>query len=70
MAELFKAKVRNVGSSLGVLIPMEIAKKESIKKGAEIEVAISKKDIGLIEEAFAKAKKARLKFKREIEERI
>ncbi len=40
MAELFKAKVRRVGSSLGVLIPKEIANAEKIKEGEEIEVSL------------------------------
>jgi antitoxin component of MazEF toxin-antitoxin module len=42
MAEMFKAKVRMVGSSLGVLIPKEAADKENIKNGEEIEVSVLK----------------------------
>ena len=42
MAELFKAKVRKVGSSFGVLIPMEVMTKEGIKEGEEVEVGILK----------------------------
>jgi antitoxin component of MazEF toxin-antitoxin module len=43
MAELFKAKVRRVGSSLGILIPKETADKENIKEGEEIEVSLLKR---------------------------
>lgn len=70
MAELFKTKVRQVGTSLGVLIPKEIVRKDSLEKGAEIEVAILKKDMRLIDEAFGSAKKARLSFKRDRKDRI
>lgn len=40
---LFKTKVRRVGTSLGVLLPKELAKKEHIKEGEEIELALLKK---------------------------
>jgi antitoxin component of MazEF toxin-antitoxin module len=43
MAELFKAKVRKVGTSLGVLIPKETADRENIKEGEEIEVSLLKR---------------------------
>lgn len=43
MTELFKAKVRKVGSSLGVLIPKEVANAEKIKEGEEIEVSLLKR---------------------------
>ena len=42
MSELFKAKVRKVGTSLGILIPKEVAEHESIKEGQEIELSILK----------------------------
>ena len=42
MPELFKAKVRKVGTSLGVLIPKEIIKEEKIKEGQEIGVSLLK----------------------------
>ena len=42
MAELFKAKVRKVGSSFGVLIPMEIMTKEYIKEGEEVQLSVLK----------------------------
>ena len=43
MSELFKAKVRKVGTSLGVLIPRGIAKQESIREGQEVEVSLLKR---------------------------
>lgn len=70
MAELFKAKVRHVGSSLGILIPMGIIKKESIREGNEIEIAILKKDVKLLEEAFGSVKNPKFKFKRDTRNRI
>ncbi len=42
MPRMFKAKVRKVGTSLGVLIPKEIAKREKINEGAEVEVGLLK----------------------------
>lgn len=43
MAEMFKAKVRKVGDSLGFLIPKEVATKESIKEGEEVDVSVLKR---------------------------
>ena len=43
MSELFRAKVRRVGTSLGVLIPKQIAKQERIKEGQEIELSLLKR---------------------------
>ncbi|MBI2652135.1 hypothetical protein HYX00_01605 [Candidatus Woesearchaeota archaeon] len=42
MTELFKAKVRKVGTSIGVLIPKGITKQEKIKIGEEIQLIILK----------------------------
>ena len=42
MSETFEAKVRNVGTSLGVLIPKKVARDMHIKKGEEVEVLILK----------------------------
>ncbi len=39
---MFKAKVRKVGTSLGVLIPKEFAEKEKIKEGEIIDVSLLK----------------------------
>ena len=43
MSELFKAKVRRVGTSLGVLIPKGVIAQEKIKTGQEIELSLLKK---------------------------
>ena len=43
MSDLFKAKVRRVGTSLGILIPKQIAKQERIKEGQEIELSLLKR---------------------------
>ena len=60
MPELFKAKVRKVGTSLGVLIPKELAKREKIKEGEEVEVGLLKENrLRLIEKAFGIAKGAK-----------
>jgi antitoxin component of MazEF toxin-antitoxin module len=42
MPELFKAKVRKVGTSLGILIPKEVIEKQKIKEGEEVEVGLLK----------------------------
>lgn len=43
MAEMFKARVRKVGDSLGFLIPKEAADREGIKEGEEIDVSVLKR---------------------------
>ena len=42
MSELFKAKVRKVGTSIGILIPKGVAKQEKIKIGQEVQFSILK----------------------------
>jgi hypothetical protein len=42
MPELFRAKVRKVGTSLGILIPKEVIEKQKIKEGEEVEVGLLK----------------------------
>jgi len=42
MPELFKAKIRKVDSSLGILIPKEVIEKQKIKEGKEVEVELLK----------------------------
>ena len=43
MPELFKTKVRKVGTSLGLLIPKEVVEQEKLKEGQEIEVSLFKR---------------------------
>ena len=70
MVELFKAKVRKVGDSFGVLIPMEIITKEKIKEGEEIEVSLlKKKNLDTLLKLFGSAKGAG-PFEREREDRL
>lgn len=57
MAEMFKAKVRKVGTSFGVLIPMEVIAKEGIKEGEDIEVSVlKKKNLDKLLKLFGSAK--------------
>lgn len=57
MRELFKTKVRKIGTSFGVLIPKKLMKQQKIKSGDEVEIALlKKKQIALIEKAFGIAK--------------
>ena len=68
VARTFKAKVRSVGTSLGVLIPKEIAEEERVKKGEEVEVSVVRRDLRSVMKLFGTAKDAR-KFKRDYRER-
>ena len=69
MSEIFKTKVRHVGTSLGILIPKEITTKEKVKAGEEVQVSITKKqDIKAIEKAFGMAR-GKLTFKRDHNDR-
>lgn len=65
MADLFKTKVRRVGTSLGVLIPKETVDISGISEGEEIEVGIVKrKGVSDIMSFFGTAKKSKT-FERE-----
>jgi len=79
MPETFRTKVRTVGTSLGILLPKEILKKENVKVGEEVEVSIlrplsDKERLKIIEESFGMAKKMKggklLKFERDRVDRI
>lgn len=70
MAEMFKAKVRKVGTSFGVLIPMEIMTKEEIKEGEEVEISILKeRKLEAINRLFGSIKNAK-PFERDREDRL
>ena len=70
MPELFKTKIRQVGTSLGLLIPKEVAEQEKIKIDEEVEVALFKrKKLGDIEKMFGIAKGAK-PFERDRTDRI
>ena len=69
---MFKAKVRNVGTSFGILIPKEVIAEGKIKEGEEIKVSIFKNDpqrLKLLEKAFGSARGAG-KFKRDRKDRF
>ncbi len=60
MSDLFKAKIRKVGTSIGVLIPKEIAEQEKIRLGEEVEIGLfKKKRLEDIEKMFGIAKGAK-----------
>ena len=42
MGETFETKVRKVGTSLGVLIPSELAEREGIKEGEKDRIGLLK----------------------------
>ena len=70
MSEMFRAKVRKVGTSFGVLIPKEIASKERLKVGEEIELGIIKKrNISEVMKLFGSAKGAK-PFERDMTDRV
>ena len=70
MAEMFKAKVRKVGTSFGVLIPMEVIAKEGIKEGEEVEISMLKKrKLQDVLKAFGTAKGTE-PFERDREDRL
>ena len=69
MVNLFNARVRNVGTSLGILIPKEVIKEEKITEGEEIEVSVLKKNLALIKDSFGIAKGTSM-FKREHRDRL
>jgi len=74
MPETFRTKVRTVGTSLGILLPKEILKKENVKVGEDVEVSIikpmsKKMRAKLVSELFGIAKGSKLKFERDHKDR-
>ncbi|HLC97205.1 MAG TPA: hypothetical protein VJC21_00270 [Candidatus Nanoarchaeia archaeon] len=62
MAELFKAKIRRVGTSVGVLIPREHIAKARLQVGEEVEIALMPhKDLS----GFGFAKRYKVSFQRD-----
>ncbi len=53
---VFESKVRQVGTSFGVLIPKKVIKEDKIKKNQEVKVAIIMKDFELLEKEFGSVK--------------
>jgi len=57
---MFKAKVRKVGTSLGVLIPREVAEREKIKEGEEVDVGLLKaRKVDEVQKLFGSARGAK-----------
>ena len=70
MEEIFKTKVRMVGTSFGVLIPKKLVDENKIKLGEEIEVALLKRaKIESIEQSFGITKGAK-GFVRDNQDRV
>ncbi|MEK6888625.1 MAG: AbrB/MazE/SpoVT family DNA-binding domain-containing protein [Nanoarchaeota archaeon] len=69
---IVKARVRNIGTSLGVIIPSEIIKEENIEEGEDIEISILKRQERLkaLSELFGIGKGAKHKFGRDKTDRI
>ena len=64
MTELFKAKLRKIGTSAGLLVPKGIIEEEKLKIGQEVEVVLFKKkkleDIeAMVDKMFGIAKGAK-----------
>lgn len=66
--QIFKTKVRNVGTSLGVLIPKNVAREMEIKRDEIIQVSIIKENPKTISNFFGAAKGAKA-FERDHTER-
>lgn len=58
METVFESKIRRVGSSMGLLIPKSLAREQALKEGKNVRVAILRKDVKAINEAFGSAKGA------------
>ncbi|MFH1391731.1 MAG: hypothetical protein ABIH20_05455 [Candidatus Diapherotrites archaeon] len=67
--DAFEVKIRQVGTSLGVLIPKEVIQEGKIKKNETVKIAIIKKDLVAIDRAFGSAKNAK-PFKRDHNDRV
>lgn len=69
--EVFEAKVRKVGNSLGVLIPKEMA--GSIREGQKVKVGIyptDKERLKAIRESFGIARDVKVPFVRDKDDRF
>lgn len=65
---MFEAKVRKVGTSLGVLIPRDNAEKSKLKEGSKVKIIVIKKNLKLIDEMFGSVKGK--PFEREHSDRV
>lgn len=66
MSEIIQTKLRNIGSSMGVLLPKEELNAIGAEVGDEIEIAILKhKDEKEVDKWFGSAKNFRVAFERD-----
>ncbi len=56
---MFEAKVRPVGSSLGVLIPKSVIESDGIVRDQTVQVVLLKRDLSMLDKAFGLAKGAK-----------
>ncbi len=66
---VFEAKIRQVGTSLGVLLPKKIIEQNRLENGEVVQIAVMKKNLALLEKAFGSAKGAK-PFKRDRKDRV
>ncbi len=59
MAQAFTAKVIQVGSSRGILIPKPVLMAEGISEGDEVEFSVIKRNFKLLESLFGTMKGAK-----------
>lgn len=60
MSDLFKVKLRKIGTSAGLLVPKGVMEEEKLKVGEEVEVVLfKKKKLEDIEKMFGTAKGAK-----------
>ena len=70
MVQIFKTKIRKIGSSFGILIPKKMIKQNRIIMGEEVEMVLLKRQrLELIEKVMGIAKGAR-PFIRESADRV
>lgn len=59
MTRVFKAKIRSIGSSAGIIIPKEILQAEGLSKGKEGEFFVMHRNFKLLDELFGTMKGAK-----------
>lgn len=69
MADVFVSKVRQIGDSLGVLIPKEVVAREKLKVGKDIELGVIHRDFSQLEKLFGSVKET-VPFERDRRDRV
>ena len=70
MTEIIEAKIRKVGTSLGVLIPKKMLAEGNFKEGQTVSISLFKKNMKLINESFGLARGVKIPFERDRIDRI